>query len=78
MPRCRLRHTTKTLLAAVFAVAAPLGAQATAAQAQTRVVEQGTPVYVQGTGICTIGYNDPARTAASPPHTAAPRARASS
>lgn len=61
MPRCHLRHTTKTLLAAVFAVAAPLGAQATPAQAQTRVVEQGTPVYVQGTGICTIGYNDPAR-----------------
>lgn len=53
----RTHAITRTLLAAAVA----LGMQAAPAQAQTRAVEQGAAVVVQGTGLCTVGFNDPAR-----------------
>ena len=50
-------------LFAAFLIAVVAGAGITAApvSAQTRTAEQGGAVLVHGTGICTLGYNDPAR-----------------
>ena len=52
----RTRRISRALLAAAVA----LGMQSVPAEAQVRV-EQGAPVRIDGTGTCTIGFNDPAR-----------------
>lgn len=44
-----------------LATAVALGLQAAPAQAQVRAVEQGAAVHVHGTGICTVGFNEPGR-----------------
>ncbi|MCG7297300.1 S1 family peptidase [Corynebacterium afermentans] len=51
---------THRISRALLAAAVALGMQAAPAETQTRV-EQGAPVLVDGTGTCTIGFNDPAR-----------------
>ena len=56
MPSQRTHRISRTLLTAAVA----LGMQAAPADAQQRV-EQGAPVHIDGTGTCTIGFNDSAR-----------------
>lgn len=51
---------THRISRALLTAAVALGMQAAPADAQQRV-EQGSPVRVDGTGTCTIGFNDPAR-----------------
>lgn len=52
---------THVIFQVLLAATVALGMQATPAEAQVRAVEQGGSVYVQGTGVCTVGFNDPAR-----------------
>lgn len=48
-------------VAFLTAVVVGSGVWAAPVSAQTRIAEQGGAVLVHGTGICTLGYNDPAR-----------------
>ena len=50
-----------SIAAFVIALVAGVGVLPVEASAQTRTVTQGGSVVVHGTGVCTVGYNDPAR-----------------
>lgn len=52
---------THVITRITLAVAVALGLSAAPAAAQPRAVEQGGTVLVHGTGICAVGFNDPAR-----------------
>ena len=58
-----MHHQRFSSVFAAFLTAVVVGSGVWAAptSAQTRTAEQGGAVLVHGTGICTLGYNDPAR-----------------